>query len=264
VSLGLDSLISERQHSRRLPALQVYRELGGVEGRALFRNIYFSCKPFRDHNWNDFSGDLRQDQEPYIEIEFRRCYAGPSGPEPYFYKILPVTLTPESFESFLRSANLPIAARDYYLSKLFQFLYVPLVLKFRLEDNPTEVRQRLEEFLDGIPPEYTERLGEFDWSEFYDDTLCYDLHEVLRRLPLHLPVPKREPSAERMTQKRWVDEEWPSRLRQVRGTDPQKVAAQRCGVSVETYKKWEQGVRPPAPRCMDAVRQFTADLKSET
>jgi hypothetical protein len=65
-----------------------------------------------------------------------------------------------------------------------------------------------------------------------------------------------------MTKKRWVDEKWPSRLRLVRGTDPQKVAAQRCGVSVEAYKKWEEGVRPP--RCMDAVRQFTADLKSET
>jgi hypothetical protein len=230
----------------------------------LFHNIYYSCKSFRNHNWNDFFGDLRQDQELYIEAELRRSYAKPHppGPEPYFYRILPVTLTPGSCESFLRSTSLPIAARDYYLSKLFQFLHLPLVLKFLLEDDPTEVSERLEEFLDGIPPECTERLAEFDWSQFYDDTLRYDLDDVLRRLPLHLPVPKREPSAEKMTKKRWVDEKWPSRLRLVRGTDPQKVAAQRCGVSVEAYKKWEEGVRPP--RCMDAVRQFTADLKSET
>ena len=192
----------------------------------MFHNIYFSCKSFRNHNW---------------------------------------TLTAESCQSFLRSTSLPIAARDYYLSKLFQFLHVPLVLKFGLENDPTQVSKPLEEFLDGIPAECTERLAEFDWSEFYEDTLRYDLPEVLRRLPLHLPIAKREPSAEeQMTKPRWVGEQWPSRLKQARGTDPQKVAAQRFGVSVETYKKWEQGARPPAPRHMDAVRQFTAASKSET
>ena len=232
----------------------------------MFHNIYFSCKSFRNHNWSDFLG-LRQDEEPYIEAALRRSYADSRepGPEPYFYSILPVTLTAESCESFLRSTSLPIAARDYYLSKLFQFLHVPLVLRFGLENDPTQVSEPLEEFLDGIPAECTERLAEFAWSEFYDDTLRYDLPEVLRRLPLHLPVAKREPSAEeKMTKQRWVGEQWPRRLKQARGTDPQKVAAQRFGVSVETYKKWEQGVRPPAPRNMDAVRQFTADIKFET
>ncbi len=67
-----------------------------------------------------------------------------------------------------------------------------------------------------------------------------------------------------MTRERWVDEKWPSRLKQARGTDLQKVAAERFGVSTETYKKWEQGVRPPAPRYMDEVRQFTAHLESKT
>ena len=138
------------------------------------------------------------------------------------------------------------------------------MLKFGLENDPTQVSKPLEEFLDGISPECTEKLAEFDWSEFYEDTLRYDLPEVLRRLPLHLPVAQREPSAEKMTQKRWVDQQWPSRLKQARGSDPQKVAAQRCGVSTETYKKWEQGVRPPAPRNMDVVRQFAGDWKPET
>lgn len=235
-----------------------------MRGRRCFHNIYFSCKPFRDHNWNDFFGGLHQDQEPYIEAELRRSYADPIGPEPYFDRILPITLTPESYESFLRCTSLPIGERDYYLSKLFQFLYLPLVLKFRLESDPNGVIERLEEFLNDIPPEGTVQLAEFDWSQFYEDTRRYELEDVLRRLPLHLPVSKRGPPSEKMTKKRWVDEKWPSRLRHARGTDPQKVAAQRCGVSTETYKKWEQGVRPPAPRCMDAVRQFTSDLKSET
>jgi hypothetical protein len=91
-----------------------------------------------------------------------------------------------------------------------------------------------------------------------------DSTAVLRPLSLHLPVPKRGSSSAKMTRERWVDEKWPSRLKQARGTDPQKVAAERCGVNTETYKKWEQGVRPPAPRNMDAARRFTADLKSKT
>jgi hypothetical protein len=229
----------------------------------LFRNIYFSCKSFRNHNWSDFFDDLRQDEEEYIEAALRMGYAEPPGPEPYFYTILPLTLTPESCEGFLKSTSLPIAARDYYLSKLFQFLYLPLMLKFPLEADATEVSKRLEEFLDGIPPECMERLAEFDWPQFYGDTLGYELDDVLRRLPLHLPVPKRGPSSEKMTPERWVAEKWPGRLKQARGTDPQKVAAEHCGVSTEAYKKWEQGRRPPAPRYMDAVRQFTAHLKSE-
>jgi hypothetical protein len=229
----------------------------------LFRNIYFSCKSFRNHNWSDFFGDLRQDEEEYIEAALRRGYAEPPGPEPYFYTILPLTLTPESCEGFLKSTSLPIAARDYYLSKLFQFLYLPLTLKFPLEADATEVSKRLEEFLDGIPPECMERLAEFDWPQFYGDTLGYELHDVLRRLPLHLPGPRPGRPSKAMTKERWVGENWPSRLKLVRGTDPQKVAAEHCGVSVETYKKWEQGVRPPAPRYMDVVRQFTAHLNSE-
>jgi hypothetical protein len=235
-----------------------------VERETLFHNIYFSCKPFRDHNWNGFFGGLQQDQEPYIEAELRRSYADPMGPEPYFYRILPVTLTRESYQSFLRSTSLPIGERDYLLSKLFQFLYLPLVQKFQLEDRLNDISERLREFLDAIPPECVGRLANFDWRQFYEDTRCFELDEVLRRLPLHLPLPKREPSSEKMTKKRWVDEEWPARLKQARGTDPQKIAAERCGVSTETYKKWEQGVRPPAPRCMDAVRRFTSNLKTET
>jgi hypothetical protein len=67
-----------------------------------------------------------------------------------------------------------------------------------------------------------------------------------------------------MTRERWVDEKWPKRLKQARGTDPQKVAADRFGVGTETYKKWEQGVRPLAPRYMGIILEFTADLESKT
>ena len=242
----------------------MYRKFGDIEEGTLFRNIYFSCESFRNHNWNDFYGDLCQEKESYIEGELQRSHDDGTWPEPYFDPIFPITLARESCESFLRSTSLPVTARDYYLSKLFQFLYLALVANFGLEHNETEVRERLERFLDGIPVECTKRLAEFDWTEFYSDTLNYELDDVLRRLPLHLPVPKREISSERMTKARWVDENWPSRLKQARGADPQKVAAKRFGVSTETYKKWEQGVRPPAQKYLGKVSEFTGYSESET
>jgi len=182
--------------------LQMYRELGDIEERTLFRNIYFSCESFRNHNWNDFFGDLCQDEESYIEGQLLRIYDDALWPEPYFDRILPVTLTPESCESFLKSTSLPITARDFYLSKLFQFLYVALVANFELKPGETEVRERLEKFLDGIPIACTKGLAAFDWHEFYYDALNCKLDDVLRRLPLHLPVPKRGPSSEKMTRER--------------------------------------------------------------
>ena len=230
----------------------------------MFRNIYLFSQAFRDHNWNDFFDDLRQDKESYIEGELQRSYGDAGWPEPYFDRTLPVTLTRESCESFLRSTSLPITARDYYLSKLFQFLYSALLANFQLEHRETEVRERLEQFLDGIPQECTERLKEFDWTEFYADTLNYELDDVLRRLPLHLPAPKRGSSSAKMTKERWVDEKWPSRLKHARGTDSQKMAAKWFDVSTETYKKWEQGVRPPAPKYVAKVYEFTGHSESET
>ena len=81
----------------------------------MFRNIYFTSQVFRDHNWNDFFGDLCQDKESYIESHLQKSYADAGEREPYFDTIFPVTLTPPSCESFLRSTSLPITARDYYL-----------------------------------------------------------------------------------------------------------------------------------------------------
>lgn len=220
----------------------------------MFHNLYPFCKPFRDHNWNDFFDDLQQDKEDYIEQQLRDGYGG-DGPEPCFYYIFPLTLSPPACDSFLRSTNLPIVARDYYLSKLYQFLYVPLRIQFHL-DHRDSVPDKLKEFLDGIPAGYLERLAEFDWGGFYQDSFDYDLEEVLRRLPSHLPLRKAKSVSKGMTKAQWVRENWPRALKRARGSEPQKVAAERCGVSEETYRKWEAGMRPPSPRCLDAVRKF--------
>jgi DNA-binding XRE family transcriptional regulator len=49
----------------------------------------------------------------------------------------------------------------------------------------------------------------------------------------------------RMSKEKWVRDGWPGKLKQARGSRTQKEAARECGVSVETYKKWEQGAHPP-------------------
>ena len=222
----------------------------------MFHNLYLFDQAFRDHNWNDFFDDLRQDKESYIEAQLDMSQG---GPEPYFERIFPVTLSQESCASFKRSDRRPISDQDYYLSKLFQFLYVPL--QFAANFDPTFTREdyeampeRLTRFLNGIPPACIERLSEFDWDQFHYDTVWCPLNEVLSRLHLYLPDLKQLQSSDKMTKEQWIEENWPERLRQARGTDPQKVAAKRFDASTEAYKKWEEGVRPPAPKFMTIIR----------
>lgn len=234
----------------------------------MFRNLYLFDQAFRDHNWNDFFDDLRQDKESYIEAQLEMSYEE-GGPEPYFERIFPVTLNQESCASFMRSTSLPITDRDYYLSKLHQFLYVPL--QFAANFDPTFTREdheampeRLARFLNGIPPACIERLSKFDWDQFHYDTVRCPLNEVLSGLHLYLPDLKQLQSPDKMTKERWIGENWPERLRQARGADPQKVAAERFHASTDAYKKWEEGARPPAPRYMTIIRKVIGDLESKT
>jgi hypothetical protein len=84
--------------------------------------------------------------------------------------------------------GLPIIERDYYLSKLFQFLYRPLVERAHLEWSKTdEIAAGLRNFLDQLPAPLVCELSRFDWPGFYEDTWLYEPREVLQRLPQHLP-----------------------------------------------------------------------------
>src|SRR5713101_1649334 len=110
----------------------------------MFRNLYFFSPNFRNHNFSDFFDDIREDSEVYLEAALKEGYAD-GGLEPYFYSILPLTMSPESCASFIRAnPQLPITERDYYLSKLFQFLYVPIKIRFSLEDGETDVREKVQ------------------------------------------------------------------------------------------------------------------------
>lgn len=64
------------------------------------------------------------------------------------------------------------------------------------------------------------------------------------------------PSPPAMSKEEWVRDGWPGKLKQARGSRTQKEAALECGVSVETYKKWEQGAHPPNAANFLAVLRF--------
>ena len=163
----------------------------------MFQNLNFiSGRVFRDFNFATFWSDsptgapFESVSEEYIVNVIHQSYASERDPpEPYFYSILPFTLSAPCCGAFVRSnPGLPITERDYYLSKLFQFLYIPLI-----ESAPgtywahDEIASQLSEFLDQLPEPMVLELSRFDWSGFYADTWFYEPAEVVQRLPQHLP-----------------------------------------------------------------------------
>ncbi len=162
----------------------------------MFHNLYFlSGRVFRDFNFSDFWADstgtpFESVTEVYIEHVIQESYASDSEPpEPYFDSILPFTLSALCCGAFIRSnPGLPITNRDYYLSKLFQFLYIPLVESAHLTYGAAdEIASQLSDFLDQLPEPMVLELSKFDWSGFYEDTWFYEPAAVVKRLPQHLP-----------------------------------------------------------------------------
>jgi DNA-binding transcriptional regulator YiaG len=59
----------------------------------------------------------------------------------------------------------------------------------------------------------------------------------------------------------WVKKKWPAKLKEARIAlgQSQKQAAPLCHVSLETYKKWEQGRRPPSDSNARNVLAYIAE-----
>ena len=144
-----------------------------------------------------------------IEAMLVRSFQPARGPfpfeglEPYFPPIVPLTLSTQCCESFMRSyPDLPIESRDYYLSKLFQFLLDLWAARFGINEAE-RFSYHLQESLDGIP---VQRLRNTDWSVFwfdcYDDCVAGDKLEAVvdlfeRRLGVALKPCGAEPSKRR-------------------------------------------------------------------
>ena len=148
-----------------------------------FRNLFFQFTPLRDHNFSDFLDRLDEVKEVFLEAKFREGYREGTI-EPYFDPVIPLSLSPTSCLSFLRAyAKWPITERDYYLSKLFQYLYLPIEIRYGIDYHDEDrVRRRLEGILGQIPDEVLRELHRWDWWSFYSDTCELDLDELCDRL----------------------------------------------------------------------------------
>ena len=163
-----------------------------------FRNLSFD-EWFRDHNFSDFTGaelhpdgGINQCAYRWLESAIRESYQpGPFGhPDPEFSYIITLTLSPECCASFTRTTKLPINERDYYLSKIFQFIFLTLYIRFPDEPEWREVEERLVEFLQEDPG--TDVQARFDWWSLYADTRKpeADVNKIVARLQKYLPTPK--------------------------------------------------------------------------
>jgi hypothetical protein len=151
-----------------------------------FRNLFFQLAEIRDHNFCDFLDQLEKVDEEFLQAKFCEGYNGHI--EPYFDPIIPLTLHPTSCDAFFRVyPQWPITPRDYYLSKLFQFLYQPIEIRYKV-DYRTEgdVRKQLEIILDRVPDGVMAHLHQWDWWDFFDDTCKLDLKEVLESVTSRL------------------------------------------------------------------------------
>ena len=92
----------------------------------MFRNLFFQSRLFRDFNFTDCLGRVESVSNRSLSHQIRAAYnAGP--PDPCFVDTIALSLRMETSARFLKSVDLPLEPRDYLLSKLFQFLYLPLV-----------------------------------------------------------------------------------------------------------------------------------------
>jgi len=188
---GPDSLISETREfpTAAGPHLKTGKNQTAGE-KTLFVNLYVQKPDFGEHNFADFLDRIETVEAIYIRKRIQECYSGKEDPiEPYFFAMMRLTLSSGTAAAYIRThPNLPITERDCCLSKLFQFLYVPLEIRFGLRQQPEwETRVTLEELLDFLPGDFVSRLPEFDWSSFFEDTRKHDIDTVVSRLRARLP-----------------------------------------------------------------------------
>jgi hypothetical protein len=156
----------------------------------LFVNLYVQKPDFGEHNFSDFLNRIEPVEAVYIRKHIESSYSDEFEIEPYFFEMMRLTLSAGAAAAYLRKhPDLPITERDCLLSKLFQFLYVPMEIRFGLPESPDwEMRISLEELLESLPDHPMSRLQEFDWRSFYEDTCCQDLETVLSRLRKRPPA----------------------------------------------------------------------------
>jgi hypothetical protein len=173
----------------------------GSEFRIVFLNLYSLKDPaFRNHNFNDFGNTyggreaIEQATAEWIVERLKGSFEpDPKRPghlkgiEPYFHSILPMTLSVRCENSFIRSnPALPINSRDYFLSKLLQFLIEALTAKYGY-DPLSDMEAKLHEILDRVPSDRIPPAKRIDcvslwWETYWDCHDCEAYGDVLDHL----------------------------------------------------------------------------------
>ena len=155
----------------------------------LFLNLYFSSPAFRDHNWTDFYRDLRKVVGSVLQAQIYDQTVSRAGIDSELLATMRFTGSMRCAETFMRAnPELPIKGRDYALSKLFQFIFVPIIMTYDYSDSDGRLSHELESFLDTIA-DPTDTMAELDWRAFYCDLRqrAHGPHTTVQRLPLYLP-----------------------------------------------------------------------------
>ena len=144
----------------------------------MFCNLHF-LKTFRDHNFSDFwvgsTTGAQIDKVPetilagYVRNSFLPVPNGGDLP-PDFDPILILTLSPKCCASFIRTyPEWPYDERDYYLSKLYQFLLVILEEKYDFFNvsGSNRLGMLVEDLLNLIPRGILPPNADVDWYQFW-------------------------------------------------------------------------------------------------
>ena len=204
----------------------------------MFVNLFLSSSAFKKHNFNY---SLAQVSGPAHGVaEAMRLPKGRS-PDPELFEILEITLSARCCQSFIRENPQQLSsARDYYLSKLYQFFIVALLEE---SDHPTHLEsfpQSLERILDQLFPDDSDdrllRLDQLDWRRLFSDARRDTPEALVKNLPRYLPEISRPESLEtpeevidRLRRSRTIE-----KLAEEAGINPKQVYRVKSGLNVKT------------------------------
>ena len=157
------------------------------------RNLYFHSRRFRDFNFTDCLGKVEPFSHAALLRDIRQGYDATECPDPCFVETIRLTLRMESASRYFEGDETPLEAREFLISKLFQFLYDPLRIQNQTEDpGALPLRRQLELWLDGLPETATARLYRFRWPAFFMDSIRLGRPRLLTRLDRYLPAVRRK------------------------------------------------------------------------
>lgn len=196
-----------------------------------FQNLYVLSKEFRDYNLSLMLDTLSYENEARLELLFNMAYGPESDFDPELEDLIECTLSKEACAGYMRRTREPIIERDYYLSKLYQFIWMPVAAKLNcggmegvlLEGHRHAIEAGLSSALDKLGDGEKVALS-FDWKRLYYDLSRTKPERVLSNLLSYFFA---EPERRRETPKQVIDRQRGTRsierIALEAGLDPKQV-----------------------------------------